>query len=105
MCTQCPGESFKYMHFFLAEKSNDLKFIFLVYRTDVLFPSKRALQNNLSVEGVILTANVEGNNSRELNDLAEPIVIENENKPETEVAKSRVCMPTPQKVHKLSWCL
>ena len=66
--------------------------MFLAYRTDFLFPSKKVFQNNLTVEGVILTANVEGVDAGESNDLAEPVVIVNEKDPETTVAKHLVCI-------------
>ena len=82
------------VYFHTAERSmpGDLTLIFLAYRTDFMFPSKKVFQNNLTVEGFILTANVEGVDAGELNKLAEPVVTVNEKNLETAVVKHRVCI-------------
>ena len=58
-----------------ATNNSSLEFIFVAYRNDFLFPSKKAAKETLKVEGVILSATVKGENVNTSN-LAEPVIIE-----------------------------
>ena len=58
-----------------AINNSSLEFIFVAYRNDFLFPSKKAAKEALDVEGVILSATVKGVNVNTSN-LVEPVIIE-----------------------------
>ena len=62
-------------HVITATNNSSLEFIFVAYRNDFLFPSKKAAKETLKVEGVILSATVKGENVNTSN-LAEPVIIE-----------------------------
>ncbi|XP_072047497.1 adhesion G-protein coupled receptor G7-like [Amphiura filiformis] len=74
----------------LLTKYSDLTFVFVAYRNDFLFPSKKASKLDLSVEGFILSANVESDGKTvNLNDPADPVVIENKKDSESPTSFSR----------------
>ena len=58
-----------------ATNNSSLEFIFVAYRNDFLFPSRKAANNSLAVEGVILSATIKGENVN-TSSLAEPVIIE-----------------------------
>ena len=61
-----------------ADKTSNLSFVFLAIRNDFLFPSMKAAETGLEVEGVILTANVESEQTIDVDNLPDPVVIEND---------------------------
>ncbi|XP_072041705.1 adhesion G-protein coupled receptor G7-like [Amphiura filiformis] len=58
-------------------ESNKLKFVFIAYKNDFLFPSNTTTIDNFSVGGVIISASVEGVNGTGSIQFEEPVVFEN----------------------------
>ena len=76
-----------------------MEFIFVAYRNDFLFPSKKAAKETLEVQGVILSATITGENVNTRN-LAEPVIIETDiETTEDDIMKAEQSRVSMQEAH------